>query len=222
MTLTRRKDNVTPSTQRIKTLGDVKVPPDICKSLARGPKFCLEPDVSPQESVTLTKKVVYMAAEVDHPRCISECVDPLQCSRREQQRKKRDGAPKSGPKPDDPGERSGMGNRKGEARHRDTTPDLAFVRNVKGAEWINPLEDLDSDYFVAALTVIAGPGKPKSRRIRITEWDAFRGFLEDFEEEDIENIEKWTEEVRSCAEHTTKNIPEEANVLTADSKLQHM
>ncbi|KAG0429111.1 hypothetical protein HPB47_023953 [Ixodes persulcatus] len=66
--------------------------------------------------------------------------------------------------------------RRGDARHRDTTPDLAFVRNVKGAEWINTWEDLGSDHFVAAATVIAGPGKPKGRRIRITEWDAFRGF----------------------------------------------
>ncbi|KAG0436642.1 hypothetical protein HPB47_017845 [Ixodes persulcatus] len=112
--------------------------------------------------------------------------------------------------------------RRGDARHRDTTPDLAFVRNVKGAEWINTWEDLGSDHFVAAVTVIAGPGKPKGRRIRITEWDAFRGFLEEFEEEDIENIEEWTEELRACAESATKTVPEEANMLTAGSKVLHM
>lgn len=112
--------------------------------------------------------------------------------------------------------------RRGDARHRETTPDLAFVRNVKGAEWINTWEDLGSDHFVAAATVIAGPGKPKGRRIRITEWDAFREFLEEFEEDDIENIEEWTEELRVCSEHATKTLPEEANMLTADSKLLHM
>ncbi|KAG0429942.1 hypothetical protein HPB47_023151 [Ixodes persulcatus] len=112
--------------------------------------------------------------------------------------------------------------KRGDARHRDTTPDLAFVRNVKGAEWINTWEALGSDHFVAAATVIAGPGKPKGRRIRITDWDAFRGFSEEFEEDDIENIEEWTEELRACAESATKTVPEEANMLTADSKLLHM
>ncbi|KAG0409934.1 hypothetical protein HPB47_012940 [Ixodes persulcatus] len=109
-----------------------------------------------------------------------------------------------------------------DARHRDTTPDLAFVRNVKGAEWINTWEDLGSNHFVAAATVIAGPRKPKGRRVRITEWDAFRGVLEEFEEDDIENIKEWTEELRACAESATKTVPEEANMLTAGSKLLHM
>ncbi|KAG0414893.1 hypothetical protein HPB47_007939 [Ixodes persulcatus] len=36
-----------------------------------------------------------------------------------------------------------------------------------------------SDHFVAAVTVIAGPGKPKGRRIRITDWDAFRRCQQD-------------------------------------------
>ncbi|KAG0421872.1 hypothetical protein HPB47_002267 [Ixodes persulcatus] len=109
-----------------------------------------------------------------------------------------------------------------DARRRDTTPDLAFVRNVKGVEWIKTWEDLGSDHFVAAATVIAGSGKPKGRRIRITEWDAFRGFLGEFEEEEIDNTEEWTKELRACAEPATKPVPEEANVLTADSKLVQM
>ncbi|KAG0433534.1 hypothetical protein HPB47_019839 [Ixodes persulcatus] len=56
-----------------------------------------------------------------------------------------------------------------------------------------------------------------------SQWSiAFGGFLEEFEEDDIENIEEWTEELRACAESATKTVPEEANMLTADSKLLHM
>ncbi|KAG0436628.1 hypothetical protein HPB47_017853 [Ixodes persulcatus] len=47
------------------------------------------------------------------------------------------------------------------------------------------------------------------------------GISREFEEEDIENIEEWTEKLRACAEHATKTVPGEANVQTAESKLLH-
>ncbi|KAG0428880.1 hypothetical protein HPB47_024152 [Ixodes persulcatus] len=98
----------------------------------------------------------------------------------------------------------------GRCKAQDTMPDLAFVRYVKGAEWINTWEDLGRDHFVAAAYGHSRPGETEG------------GFLEKFEEDDIDNIEEWTEELRACVEHVTKTVPDEENVLTADSKLLRM
>ncbi|KAG0433116.1 hypothetical protein HPB47_020203, partial [Ixodes persulcatus] len=96
--------------------------------------------------------------------------------------------------------------RRGDARQQDTTPDLTFVRYAKDAEWTNTWEDLGSDHYVLKTTIRAGPGKPRGRKCKITEWNKFRELLGEYETED----------------RTTKVIPEEADVAAADSRLLHL
>ncbi|KAG0424050.1 hypothetical protein HPB47_000195 [Ixodes persulcatus] len=109
--------------------------------------------------------------------------------------------------------------RRGDARQQDTTPDLTFVRYAKDAEWTNTWEDLGSDHYVLKTTIRAGPGKPRGRKCKITEWNKFRELLGEYETEDITNIGEWMECLLATAERTTKVIPEEADVAAADSRL---
>ncbi|KAG0419995.1 hypothetical protein HPB47_003743 [Ixodes persulcatus] len=101
----------------------------------------------------------------------------------------------------------------------DTTLDLTFVKNVSDRNGLT----LESDHFIVATAIKAGPSQPKGNKIRITKWDCFRiirktnnlGY-------EIENIESWNDEVRNCAEKATKTIPEEAELKDADSRLLQM
>ncbi|KAG0412297.1 hypothetical protein HPB47_010588 [Ixodes persulcatus] len=109
--------------------------------------------------------------------------------------------------------------RRGDTRQQDTTPDLTFVRYAKDAEWTNTWEDLGSDHYVLKTTIRAGPGKPRGRKCKITEWNKFRELLGEYETEDVTNIGEWMECLLATAERTTKVIPEEADVAAADTKL---
>ncbi|KAK8756679.1 hypothetical protein V5799_000619 [Amblyomma americanum] len=53
---------------------------------------------------------------------------------------------------------------------RDTTPDLAFVKNAPGAGWRNLQENLGSDHFIVEiiLTITTVP----TREFKVTDWDA--------------------------------------------------
>lgn len=55
---------------------------------------------------------------------------------------------------------------------RDTTPDLTFVKNVRGAEWRNLHENLGSDHYILAVTIPIRAAPP--REFKVTDWDAFR------------------------------------------------
>ncbi|KAG0424356.1 hypothetical protein HPB47_028435 [Ixodes persulcatus] len=112
--------------------------------------------------------------------------------------------------------------RRGDARQQDTTPDLTFVRYEKDAEWTNTWEDLGSDHYVLKTMIRAGPGKPRGRKCKITEWNKFRELLGEYETEDVTNIGEWMECLLATAERTTKVIPEEADVAAADSRLLHL
>lgn len=55
---------------------------------------------------------------------------------------------------------------------RDTTPDLAFAKNITGETWANLQENLGSDHYITSVTV---PIKTRPKRtFQITDWDAFR------------------------------------------------
>lgn len=57
-TLAREKrERVTPSVGRFTYLGDANVPAEYAKILELGPKFSLEPKLSPPELVTMARKV---------------------------------------------------------------------------------------------------------------------------------------------------------------------
>ncbi|KAG0429210.1 hypothetical protein HPB47_023854, partial [Ixodes persulcatus] len=111
--------------------------------------------------------------------------------------------------------------RRGNHRNQDTTPDLTVVKGTEDALRSNTWEDLGSDHFVLCITT-TGPAKPKGKRCKITEWDAFREILEKYGTEDIVNIEEWSESLRAVAERATKVVPEKANVAVADSRLLHL
>ena len=112
--------------------------------------------------------------------------------------------------------------RRGDTRQQDTTPDLTIVRYAKDAEWTNTWEDLGSDHYVLKTMIRAGPGKPRGRKCKITEWNKFRELLGEYETEDVTNIGEWMECLLATAERTTKVIPEEADVAAADSRLLHL
>ncbi|KAH6942557.1 hypothetical protein HPB50_007860 [Hyalomma asiaticum] len=52
---------------------------------------------------------------------------------------------------------------------RDTTPTLAFVKNVEGAEWSNTAMDFGSDHYV--LERGFDVARSKSIEFLITDWD---------------------------------------------------
>ncbi|XP_075540094.1 uncharacterized protein LOC142575004 [Dermacentor variabilis] len=62
--------------------------------------------------------------------------------------------------------------RMGNSVSRDTTPDLAFVKNAPGAEWHNLQENRGSDHYIVEISVSISAAP--QRAFEIVDWDAFR------------------------------------------------
>ncbi|KAG0413670.1 hypothetical protein HPB47_009191 [Ixodes persulcatus] len=101
---------------------------------------------------------------------------------------------------------SGHPTRRGDVKHKDTTPDLRVVRFVKDATWENTWEDLGRDHCILKATLMAGPGKSKAKKWMIMKWNEFQKLLDEC-----------TTEKRAI-----KTIPKEADVAAADSRLLHL
>lgn len=112
--------------------------------------------------------------------------------------------------------------RRGDIRHSDTTPDLAFAKHVKEVKWTNTGDDLGSDHFVVRIDATAGPTKRKGKPCTVVEWDTFRSLLEEQPVADIGDIDLWSDWIRTTAGHATEVIPEDGGFDAADSRLLHL
>ncbi|XP_037580329.1 uncharacterized protein LOC119463571 [Dermacentor silvarum] len=55
---------------------------------------------------------------------------------------------------------------------RETTPDLAFTKNITRASWSNTEVDLGSDHYITAMTV--GSHSTEKKIFKLVDWDKFR------------------------------------------------
>ncbi|KAH6927431.1 hypothetical protein HPB50_003466 [Hyalomma asiaticum] len=78
---------------------------------------------------------------------------------------------------------------------RDTTPDLAFVKNFEGAEWSNTAMDFGSDHYV--LETCFEVARSKSREFLITDWDHFRKLRWNESKPAPKHLEDWCERIKS-------------------------
>ncbi|KAG0433542.1 hypothetical protein HPB47_019847 [Ixodes persulcatus] len=123
--------------------------------------------------------------------------------------------------------------RTGNSVSMDTTPNLTFTKNAPDPKWVNTQKDLGSNNFIIATTLCTGPAKKRGRKLTMVEWDTFRQIQwseresehEDEHEEarnSTTDIEEWTAQLHRAVKQATKEIPEEAGLQTADSKLLHL
>ncbi|XP_037567963.1 uncharacterized protein LOC119448820 [Dermacentor silvarum] len=108
----------------------------------------------------------------------------------------------------------------GNSVSRDTTPDLAFVKNIAGAEWSNTAMEFGSDHYV--LETRFDVARSKSREFTITDWNHFRKFRGNESTPVPEDLEDWCERIKSDAESSTKKIVTDLEVEKMDSRLAHL
>ncbi|XP_037505644.1 uncharacterized protein LOC119381968 [Rhipicephalus sanguineus] len=110
--------------------------------------------------------------------------------------------------------------RKGNSAQRDTTPDLAFLRNVEGS-WDNLQKDLGSDHFITEINVSIT--QPPPRIYRYIDWDVFRD-IRTKEERPRETFEDLISNLKEAVQKATKEISTELElaVPAMDSRLAHL
>ncbi|XP_037579430.1 uncharacterized protein LOC119462158 [Dermacentor silvarum] len=108
----------------------------------------------------------------------------------------------------------------GNSVSRDTTLDLAFGKNVVGAEWSNTAMEFGSDHYV--LETHFDVARSKSREFTITDWDHFRKLRGNESAPVPKDLEDWCERIKSDAESSTKKIVTDLEVEKMDSRLAHL
>ncbi|KAL1442446.1 hypothetical protein MTO96_046416, partial [Rhipicephalus appendiculatus] len=114
----------------------------------------------------------------------------------------------------------------GTSTTRDTNPDLTFARlsgKARGtATWRNTGHNLGSDHYIIELNIpTTVHNDQKKFKHKLTDWARFRATLDE-DDNDIEDIEKWTERVTKVADSVTAELDVEEEVPQIDSKLAHM
>ncbi|KAH7965485.1 hypothetical protein HPB49_008388 [Dermacentor silvarum] len=114
----------------------------------------------------------------------------------------------------------------GTSTTRDTNPDLTFTRlsgKARGtATWRNTGHNLGSDHYIIELNIpTTVHNDQKKFKHKLTNWTRFRATLDEADN-DIEDIEKWTERVTKAADSVTAELDVEEEVPQIDSKLAHM
>ncbi|KAH7960235.1 hypothetical protein HPB49_018074 [Dermacentor silvarum] len=114
----------------------------------------------------------------------------------------------------------------GTSTTRDTNPDLTFARlsgKARGtATWRNTGHNLGSDHYIIELNIpTTVHNDQKKLKHKLTDWTRFRATLDEADN-DIEDIEKWTERVTKAADSVTAELDVEEEVPQIDSKLAHM
>lgn len=114
----------------------------------------------------------------------------------------------------------------GTSVHRDTNPDLTLyrpARNGMHARWRNTGQSLGSDHFIVEVLVPlrSAMQAPNTRKHNITDWNAFRTSMESVPT-DIEDIEQWTQALRTATETATSEIETDESVANVDSRLAHL
>ncbi|XP_070377433.1 uncharacterized protein [Dermacentor albipictus] len=112
----------------------------------------------------------------------------------------------------------------GNSVSRDTTPDLAFVKNdEKGnISWRNTGSELGSDHYIVEVIIPEEVNASEdTRKHNFTDWDAFRCLLST-EMEEIKNIEEWSAHIAGNVKEATKIIETDEQVDKVDSRLAHL
>nr|XP_050046522.1 uncharacterized protein LOC126543446 [Dermacentor andersoni] len=107
----------------------------------------------------------------------------------------------------------------GNSVSRDTTPDLAFVKNAPGAEWHNLQENLGSDHYIVEITlpVSAAP----QRAFQIVDWDAFRKRRKD-DHEKYESFADLVAQLKKDVAAVTRTVETDLKVDRMDARLAHL
>lgn len=107
--------------------------------------------------------------------------------------------------------------RLGNSTLRDTTPDLAFVRNVE-ADWNNTMENLGSDHYILDITV--NLDIHIRTYITYTDWESFRE--KRLESAEPTSLEEWTSSVQEDIKGSIKKVMADQECPRMDSRLAHL
>lgn len=102
---------------------------------------------------------------------------------------------------------------------RDTTPDLAFVKNVAGTGWQNLQENLGSDHFIVAITLAVNAAPP--REFKVTDWDAFRKLRKE-DQDEYDSLDSLFARLKADANAATKVVKTNLRVDRMDARLAHL
>lgn len=102
---------------------------------------------------------------------------------------------------------------------RDTTPDLAFVKNITGAAWHNLQENLGSDHFITTISVKIDI--TPMREFKVTDWDAFRKLCKD-DDTEYEKIDDLLARLKTDVQKVTRVIKTDQRVDRMDARLAHL
>lgn len=72
---------------KVENLADAAIPERHLETLKLGPKFCVEPRLSPVEKVASARNVSKLVTDDERPRCVSECADVILRNLQEKPRK---------------------------------------------------------------------------------------------------------------------------------------
>nr|XP_037270602.1 uncharacterized protein LOC119162244 [Rhipicephalus microplus] len=107
----------------------------------------------------------------------------------------------------------------GNSAARDTTPDLAFIKNVEKTTWANTAMDFGSDHYVLQTSIIVD--RSRVREFTVIDWDLFRS-IRGTRASAPDNFEEWCEGIRRDTTTATKKINTDLNVEKMDSRLAHL
>lgn len=112
--------------------------------------------------------------------------------------------------------------RRGTSTTRDSTPDLAFVKNAGSVGWENLLTDLGSDHYIT-VTKLQMEAKSK-RKFTYVDWDKFRESRSARAEqgEIPDSLGQWTEMLLQDVRVVTRTIETEVQTNKMDSRLAHL
>ncbi|KAH8026649.1 hypothetical protein HPB51_023413 [Rhipicephalus microplus] len=102
---------------------------------------------------------------------------------------------------------------------RDTTPDLALVRNIRNSTWINTQVNLGSDHYICSITIAAS--SPPPRKFKVVDWDHFRT-LRKQDHNTYTSVRDLFARLQEDVTRATKEIETTRDVERLDSRLAHL
>lgn len=109
----------------------------------------------------------------------------------------------------------------GNSVNRDTTPDLAFVKNVEDVGWENTAMEFGSDHYI--LETHFKVARSRVREFTFVDWDHFRKIREvPGRARAPASLEEWSEGIRNDASAATKKVETDLDVERMDSRLYHL
>ncbi|KAM7303157.1 uncharacterized protein ISCGN_011764 [Ixodes scapularis] len=106
--------------------------------------------------------------------------------------------------------------RVGNSVSRDTNPDLSMIRGAT-AGWINTQETLGSDHCIIRIEVVADAKRRRIGKNQRTDWRKFR---QEVETRPIDDLARWTRELKRAKEDYTNEVELTEKVTAVDSRLE--